>query len=62
MVWGLTSRLRFLSMVSRSLFLGKSPEMVLGGKLYLSVSRVITMPVICAVFPFVVSLNASHCA
>jgi len=36
--------------------------MVPGGKLSLSVSWVITVSVICAVFPLVICFTASHCS
>jgi len=47
-------------MGSRSLCFTKWSEIVPGGKLSLSVSRVITVSVICTVFPLVVCFTASH--
>ena len=62
MIWGLTSRLSLMSMVSRSLCFAEWSEILPGGKLSLSISRVIIASVICIIFQLVVCFTASHCS
>ena len=62
MIWGLTSCLSLISIVSRNLWFAEYSEIVPAGKLSLSVSRVIIVCVICAVLLLLVYLTVSHCS
>jgi len=59
-IWDLTSHLSLMSIPSRSPCFAVYSEIILGGKLFLSVSRVITVSVICSVFPLLICSTASH--
>jgi len=61
-IWGVTSRLSLISMASGSVCIVELSEIVPAGKLSPSVSRVITVSVICPVFPLVVYFTSSQCS